>query len=71
MAKIKCLSNYRNSARGLFFEAGESYEMDDSLVLYLKGDSPKSFEFSPAKKTAKPKRTTAVKKAPVQKGANS
>jgi len=44
MAKIVAKSRYQNEPRGLSFAAGEVFDADESLFVFLFQDSPDSFE---------------------------
>jgi len=44
MAKIVAKSRYQNEPRGLSFAAGEVFDAEGSLLVFLFQDSPDSFE---------------------------
>ncbi len=58
MPKLKCISNYVNQPAGLVYVAGQTFEVDDAMALFLRTDSPGSFKpytEPKAKRKAKPK----------------
>jgi hypothetical protein len=44
MIKLRCLSDYKNHARRLGFEAGQEIEVEPVTATFLLADSPESFE---------------------------
>jgi hypothetical protein len=64
MAKIVAKTRYRNDPHGLNFNAGDTFEADETLATFLFGDSPESFElWKPEPVVDKPPVDKAIKRS--------
>lgn len=60
--KLRCTSNYRNEPRGLAFEAGQVFDAEPQLRLFLMADAPGCFEPAPEEPEPEPPVARAVRK---------
>lgn len=59
--KLKCVAAYRNDPRGLIYQPGELFEVDDEAFAFLMADAPGCFKMARAPKNK------AVKSPPADK----
>jgi len=57
--KLRCVLGYRNEAQGLVYEAGQVFEAEPQLRMFLMSDAPGCFEVVRARAKRKPRRRAA------------
>lgn len=69
--KVRCLENYHTERPGLYFDAGQVYEMDPEKAAWLMRDAPGCFELvrepEPEPEPKPRTRRKSVKKPPQNK----